>query len=112
LVRRLCPNCKTPHAATEQEKQILGLDSDQEAVIYRAVGCQNCNQTGYKGRTGIHELLVVDENIRELIHTGAGEQAVEKAIREHTPSIREDGIAKVLAGKTTLEEILRVTRED
>lgn len=112
LVRRLCPSCKAAHAATEQEKQILGLDSEQEVIIYRAVGCENCNQTGYKGRTGIHELLVVDENIRELIHTGAGEQAVEKAIRAHTPSIREDGIAKVLAGKTTLEEILRVTRED
>ena len=90
----------------------MGLESDEKAIIYRAVGCENCNQTGYKGRTGIHELLVVNENVRELIHTGAGEQAVEKAIRQHTPSIRDDGLAKVLAGQTTLEEILRVTRED
>ena len=111
LVRRLCPNCKAPHATTARENQILGLKPDEKAVIYRAVGCQYCNQTGYKGRTGIHELLMVNEEVRELIHTGAGEQAVEQVIRRHTPSIREDGIAKVLAGKTTLEEILRVTRE-
>ncbi len=112
LVRRLCPSCKAPHASTEKENQILGLESHAKAIIYRAVGCEHCNQTGYKGRTGIHELLVVDEIVRELIHTGAGEQAVEKEIRQHTPSIRDDGLAKVLAGETTLEEILRVTRED
>ena len=76
------------------------------------MGCSHCNQSGYKGRTGIHELLVVDEGVRELIHSGAGEQAVEKLIRQHTPSIRDDGLAKVLAGITTLEEILRVSRED
>jgi len=112
LVRRLCPSCKAPHASTENENKILGLAGDQQAVIYRAVGCERCKQTGYRGRTGIHELLVVDEKVRELIHIGAGEQAVEKVIRPHSPSIRDDGLAKVLAGQTTLEEILRVTRED
>jgi len=112
LVRRLCSNCKMPHNCTEKERQILGLQNEDKASVYRAVGCANCNQTGYKGRTGIHELLVVDEAVRDLIHTGAGEQAVEKVIRQHTPSIRNDGLAKVLAGETTLEEILRVTRED
>ena len=111
LVRRLCPHCKAPHATTARENQILDLKPDEKAVIYRAVGCKHCNQTGYRGRTGIHELLMVNELVRELIHTGAGEQAVEKEIRQHTPSIRDDGIAKVLAGTTTLEEILRVTRE-
>jgi general secretion pathway protein E len=111
LVRRLCPDCREAHATTVRENQILGLKDDEKAVIYRAVGCKHCNQTGYKGRTGIHELLMVDEEVRELIHTGAGELAVEKAIRQHTRSIREDGLAKVLAGETTLEEILRVTRE-
>jgi len=112
LVRRLCPNCKAPHATTERENNVLGLEAEKKAIIYHAVGCKHCNQSGYKGRTGIHELLVVNEQVRELIHTGAGEQAVEKVIRLHTPSIRDDGLAKVLAGQTTLEEILRVTRED
>lgn len=112
LVRRLCPNCKAPHATTERENNVLGFEAEKKAIIYHAVGCKHCNQTGYKGRTGIHELLVVNEQVRELIHTGAGEQSVEKVIRQHTPSIRDDGLAKVLAGQTTLEEILRVTRED
>lgn len=112
LVRRLCPSCKQPHKTTAQENQILGLPENEDAIIYRAVGCAACNQSGYRGRTGIHELVVIDEHVRELIHSGAGEQAVEKSIRQHTPSIRDDGLAKVLAGITTLEEILRVSRED
>ena len=112
LVRRLCPSCKAPHTCTDREKEILGIVENEQAVVYRPVGCDQCNQTGYRGRTGIHELLVVDENVRELIHTGAGEQAVEKVIRQHTASIRDDGLAKVLRGETTLEEILRVTRGD
>jgi general secretion pathway protein E len=79
---------------------------------YSPKGCAACNQTGYRGRTGIHELLVVDEGIRELIHTGHGEQAIEKYIRQNTPSIRDDGCGKVLLGITSLEEVLRVTKED
>ena len=111
LVRTLCSSCKLPYEPTEKERQILNLEEGEEAVLYRAVGCEECNRTGYKGRTGIHELLVVDQKVRELIHTEAGEQAIEKVIRQHSPSIREDGLAKVLSGITTLEEILRVTRE-
>ncbi|MEC9168411.1 MAG: type II secretion system protein GspE, partial [Pseudomonadota bacterium] len=75
-------------------------------------GCAACNQTGYRGRTGIHELLLVDEKVREMMHEGVGEQAIERYIRTSTPSIREDGCSKVLAGETSLEEVLRVTRED
>jgi general secretion pathway protein E len=112
LVRRLCANCREPYATTERENLILGLPANEKAIVYRAVGCEFCNHSGYKGRTGIHELLMVNEDVRQLIHTGAGEMAVEKIIRQHTPSIREDGLAKVLAGQTTLEEILRVTREE
>ncbi|MFT6925366.1 MAG: general secretion pathway protein E [Psychromonas sp.] len=112
LVRRLCPECKQAHSTTTQENEILGLQETDNTIIYQAVGCSYCNQTGYRGRTGIHELLIVDEHVRELIHSEAGEQAVEKLIRRRTPSIRDDGLAKVLAGVTTLEEVLRVSRED
>ena len=112
LVRRLCPKCRDPHPATTAEKAILGIDASEEVTLYRPDGCSNCNHSGYRGRTGIHELLVVNETVRELIHTGAGEQAIEREIRKTSASIREDGITKVLAGQTTLEEILRVTRED
>ncbi|MEJ6080078.1 type II secretion system ATPase GspE [Vibrio sp. 1-Bac 57] len=112
LVRRLCPQCKAPHSASPSEKEILGITELEEATIYRPDGCRQCNHTGYRGRTGIHELLVVNEVVRELIHTGAGEQAVEREIRKTSASIRDDGLKKVLQGQTTLEEILRVTRED
>ncbi|WP_419148967.1 type II secretion system ATPase GspE [Pseudoalteromonas 'SMAR'] len=112
LIRTLCPSCKEPHLADDRECELLGVASDSNTQIYRAVGCEECNYNGYKGRTGIHELLVVDEPIRELIHNGKGEQAVEKYIRKHTPSIRQDGCSRVLAGQTTLEEVLRVTREE
>ncbi|MGB5445782.1 MAG: type II secretion system ATPase GspE, partial [Psychromonas sp.] len=112
LVRRLCPSCRQPHKTTAQENKILGLSENEDAITYLSVGCAACNHSGYRGRTGIHELVMINERVRELIHSGAGEQAMEKAIRQHTPSIRDDGLAKVLAGITTLEEILRVSRED
>ncbi|MBL0710178.1 MAG: type II secretion system ATPase GspE [Colwellia sp.] len=112
LVRTLCPHCRTSHLPTQEESALLGLPSDNKQVIYRAVGCTECNGKGYKGRTGIHELLVVDDKVREIIHNGHGEQAIEKYIRQNTVSIRRDGFDKVMLGKTTLEEVLRVTRED
>ncbi len=111
LVRTLCPSCKQFHQPSEDECHLLGIEPNQQG-IYRAVGCEECNHKGYKGRTGIHELIVVDDKVRELIHDGKGEQAIEKYLRKRTPSIRRDGFDKVLAGMTTLEEVLRVTRED
>ncbi|MBZ9613029.1 type II secretion system ATPase GspE [Rheinheimera maricola] len=112
LVRTLCPHCKTAHEPDKEERSLLGAAKKDGVVIYRATGCEHCNHTGYRGRTGIHELLLVDEHIRELIHNGKGEQAIEKYVRQHSPSIRADGFSKVLNGETTLEEVLRVTRED
>jgi len=116
LVRTLCPHCRESHLPDEEECTLLGLPSDNshtnKQVIYRAKGCSECNFKGYRGRTGIHELLVVDDTVREIIHNGHGEQAIEKYIRQHTASIRRDGFDKVMTGQTTLEEVLRVTRED
>ncbi|WP_225913282.1 type II secretion system ATPase GspE [Pseudoalteromonas arctica] len=112
LVRTLCNTCKEGHTADEHECQLLGVPFESQPTIYRAVGCEECNFNGYRGRTGIHELLVVDETIREMIHNGKGEQSVEKYIRKRSPSIRQDGCSRVLVGKTTLEEVLRVTREE
>lgn len=112
LVRRLCKHCREPHPATDSEMKILGSHGANNPVVYRAVGCPKCNNSGYKGRTGIHELLVVTDEVRELIQNGASEQAVEKVIRKTSASIRDDGIVKALDGQTTLEEIFRVTRED
>ncbi len=116
LVRTLCEDCKQPHAPSAGEMEVLGLDArqvqEQSLVIYNPVGCIACNHTGYKGRTGIHEQLIVDDRVREMMHESKGEQAIEKYIRETTPSIRQDGCDKVLLGVTSLEEVLRVTREE
>jgi general secretion pathway protein E len=112
LVRTLCPHCRKSHLPDIEERQLLALPDDNEAVIYRAVGCTECSFKGYRGRVGIHELLPVDEKVRELIHNGQGEQAIEKYVRHSSASIRRDGFDKVMLGKTTLEEVLRVTRED
>ncbi|WP_229748201.1 type II secretion system ATPase GspE [Lacimicrobium alkaliphilum] len=114
LVRTLCMECRQQHIPSEQECEILGIKVKKatEYAIYTPTGCAACNQTGYRGRTGIHELLMVDEKIRDMIHNGHGEQAIEKHIRKSAPSIRDDGCSKVLKGLTSLEEVLRVTRED
>ena len=111
LVRTLCPHCREAHLPDTEELRLLALPETNNKPIYRAVGCAECNFKGYKGRTGIHELLYVDDTIRELIHNGKGEQAIEKVIRKSTRSIRRDGFNKVMEGITTLEEVLRVTRE-
>ena len=97
---------------SEQEMLLVGLTEGKAPTIYRPKGCEECNHSGYRGRTGIHELLIVDEAVREAIHAEAGELTIERLVREHTPSIRRDGLDKVLAGITSLEEVLRVTRED
>ncbi len=112
LVRTLCDDCKEAYDATPEELAHVAEHSMNSATLYRAKGCEQCSYTGYRGRTGIHELLIVDEKVRELVHNGHGEQAIEKYIRQHAPSIRDDGLAKVLQGRTTLEEVLRVTREE
>ncbi|WP_105902679.1 type II secretion system ATPase GspE [Vibrio gangliei] len=111
LVRTLCPSCKEPYQADKQQKKLFGLKKSDELELYRPTGCEHCNHKGYRGRTGIHELLLIDEDTQELIHSEAGEQSIEKQIRSHTPSIRDDGLAKVRQGITTLEEVLRVTKE-
>jgi general secretion pathway protein E len=112
LVRTLCNECKKPHTPSTGELEVLGLNADTSVTIYNPVGCVSCNHTGYKGRTGIHEQLIVDEKVREMMHDGRGEQAIEKHIRQSTPSIRQDGCDKVISGVTSLEEVLRVTREE
>ena len=81
-------------------------------MIYRAVGCDACANEGYRGRQGIYEIIVVDDGLREMIHMGASEPEMEKQARAHSMGIRDDGRSKVLAGMTTIDEILRVTMAD
>lgn len=107
LVRLLCPDCKSPHPATESEATRLGIPEGTE--VYEAVGCDACHHNGYRGRTGIYELIAVDDELRLLIHEGAGEQKMIAHARKSSKSIDEDGRDKVLQGLTSVEEVLRVT---
>ncbi len=111
LVRRLCPHCKEPHEATDIEIERLKLPASPRPVIYSAKGCSECNHLGYLGRSGIYELVLVDEEMQRMIHDGAGEHELNAVARKKTKSIRSDGIAKILQGITSIEEVMRVTRE-
>ncbi|EKO3568216.1 type II secretion system ATPase GspE [Vibrio metschnikovii] len=111
LVRTLCPECKQPYEADKEQRKLFSVSKKEPLTLYRAAGCEKCNFKGYRGRTGIHELMLVDDKVQALIHREAGEQAIEQAIREQTPSIRDDGLDKVRQGITSLEEVLRVTKE-
>ncbi|MCY9804118.1 type II secretion system ATPase GspE [Vibrio scophthalmi] len=111
LVRTLCPSCKQSYEADTAQKALFDLSADDSLTLYKPAGCEKCNHKGYRGRTGIYELLMVNEQVQELIHNEAGEQAMEKVVRQHTPSIRSDGLARVRQGVTSLEEVMRVTKE-
>ncbi len=112
LVRLLCPHCKKPHELTESEARMMDLAPDNSQQIFGPAGCSECNHTGYAGRAGIFELILIDDIMRTMVHDGAGEHELEKHARTLTPSIREDGRRRILAGDTSIEEVLRVTRED
>ena len=112
LVRVLCPACKEPYSADAAECALLGASLDQAPTLYHARGCAHCHQQGYRGRTGIYELVVFDETMRSLVHSRAAEQDMIRHARTLGPSIRDDGRRKVLEGVTTVEEVLRVTREE
>ncbi len=112
LVRLLCNECKVAAEATPAECELLKADPASKPVIYHHKGCSACNHSGYSGRNGIYELIEMDDTTRNLIHDGASEQEVEQHVHQHTPTLRQDGMRLVMAGKTSLEEVLRVTRED
>ncbi|WP_020583803.1 type II secretion system ATPase GspE [Endozoicomonas elysicola] len=112
LVRVLCSECKSPYSPDDAECQQLGIRSPEGVTLYHAEGCKACNFSGYRGRTGIYEVVVIDEQVRRMIHALKGEQEITDYVREYSPGIREDGSRKVLEGVTTLEEVLRVTQKD
>jgi general secretion pathway protein E len=110
LVRVLNADNKQPYLAGEYERRLLNLPAATPSPTLYRPG-PDANQ-GYRGRTGIYELVMVDDHMRTMVHDGASEQDLERYARTHTPSIRDDGRNKVLSGTTTIEEVLRVTRED
>ena len=109
LVRVLDDTTKVPHTATEYECNILGVDPADPPTLYHPGEGTN---GGFVGRTGIYELIAVDDEMRAMVHNGVSEQDLDRHARKSSPSIRADGRRRVLEGTTTLEELLRVTRED
>ena len=112
LVRMLCPECKRPTDISDEDWQSIVGDQpiDKPAQVYEAVGCDSCRNTGYKGRAGIYEMLKVDNNITTLIRDEANARELrESAITSGMNMLRISGAIKVVEGKTTLEEVFRVT---
>jgi general secretion pathway protein E len=109
-VRRLCADCRKPASLTAADRAALPA-ALRERPIYAAVGCPKCKWTGYQGRSGIYELLTVDDELRRLIHDGAAETALRShAVARGMAMLRDDGLRWVAEGETTLEEVARVTR--
>ncbi len=114
LVRVLCNDCKRAYVAdaAECELLLLGVGLAEAPTLYHAEGCEQCRGLGYRGRTGIYELVLFDDALRTMAHTRASEQDMLRHARVLGPSIRDDGLRKVREGVTTIEEVLRVTREE
>ena len=124
LVRTLCTHCHGWQSADSEQAKLfteigvgVGSEGDSNHLINKTinlpkpVGCDKCNQSGFKGRTAIYEVVPVDDTLRRMIHSNTAEYELEEYARQQTPSIRADGLRKVIEGRTTLEEVLRVTKE-
>ncbi|MDH7499576.1 MAG: ATPase, T2SS/T4P/T4SS family, partial [candidate division NC10 bacterium] len=108
LVRVICPACKSPYEPTAEEAKFASA-----SPLYRGKGCEKCNGKGYLGRTGIFELLTMDDEIRQMITQRTDSQSIKAmAISKGMKVLRMDGFEKARQGKTTVEEVLRVTQRD
>lgn len=112
LIRVLCEHCKAPYIPTETVLNSMGLTQDLlKGPVYQAKGCPACFQTGYRGRTSIFEMMVMDSGLKNLIlKTYDSSRIKQEALRKHMVTLGEDGVEKVLSGVTTFEEVLRVTQ--
>jgi general secretion pathway protein E len=119
LVRRVCPDCRAQYTPTEVELKEIGLSrailKEKFGVtqIYKATGCPACNRNGYRGRTGVYELLLVDDDIRQLVLKNVDSSTIKKsAVARGMTTLLDDGARKVAMGETTIAEVLSVTQED
>ena len=115
LVRKLCQSCREPGELSESEMRALRIDPNQlsEATIMRPVGCDQCRKLGYKGRMGIFEIFIVDDEVRFMINDRSSTLQLRKRARElGMRTLREDGVRKVLSGLTTAEEVIATTMGD
>ncbi len=115
LIRKVCLKCRVNYEPTNFELQELGITRDQlkGKSLYKAVGCPACSGSGYSGRTVAYEIMIVDDEIRQLIVKASdGGTIKKKALEHHMKTLREDGVAKLLSGITTIEELMRATQSD
>ncbi|MEO1251896.1 MAG: type II secretion system ATPase GspE [Pseudomonadota bacterium] len=112
LVRRLCPACKEPYEPDEAERRVLGVAQSDPITIYRAKGCGRCGGSGYEGRLGVYELVVIDDALRKMIHDDASEQALADHAFRKWDTLARCGFRHVLSGETSIEEVLRVVRQE
>ncbi|MBR58943.1 MAG: type II secretion system protein GspE [Myxococcales bacterium] len=116
LVRKICTECRAPFQPTDVDLQLLGIekkDVRKDATFFKAVGCDECAQSGYRGRLGLFEILEVSDEVRQLILQKVDAQTIKKKAREQgMKTLRDDGADKVMAGLTTIDEVLRVSQED
>jgi general secretion pathway protein E len=113
LLRRICPDCKRSYTASEEELDRLDVPPGSHLTLYRGAGCAACSQTGYRGRTGIFELMVLDDEIRRLIGSKADSTAIKQAaIAKGMVTLKREGAERVIQGHTTLEEVMRITQQE
>jgi general secretion pathway protein E len=115
LIRVVCKECRETYKPTAQELKEIGIDplAAEKATLYRAKGCAACTNTGYLGRSGIYEILPIDEVLRTLILKASDASTLKKAaVSRGMKTLRDDGALKILKGVTTVEEVLRVTQEE
>ncbi len=114
LVRVLCTDCREPFLPSPAELNRIGLSSAAcSGPIYRAKGCRACRNTGYRGRSAVHELMIVDDEVRELLMKKADASSIRRACTgKGMKVLRQDGADRIVSGQTTIEELLRVTQED
>ena len=107
LVKLLCPKCKEKYEASDSEKRILGINGEKEAILYKPVGCNSCNN-GYRGRAAVHEVMLVNENIRRLINKGANTDDIRRsALEDGMSTLLQSAADLALKGDTSFEEIMR-----
>lgn len=113
LVRRLCPKCKKPYEADEDEKKLLGVKPEESVTIYKPCGCEHCSGIGYKGRIGVYEIMTITPAIRRVIsHRGSAEEIKEVALKEGMHTLRMSASRMVMDGTTSLSEMIKVSFEN